>query len=90
MAEEIRRRPQKVAAHAKATILAIRLFALLPSHPVVTLSLAIKLLGVSKPTTVKAIGALQAASVLGKITGKRRGRVYAYHEYLRVLSPDTD
>jgi Fic family protein len=56
----------------------------------VTLSLAIKLLGVSKPTAVKAIDALQAAGVLREITGKRRDRVYAYHEYLRVLSPDTD
>jgi len=80
----------KVAAHAKTTVPAIRLFELLPSHPMVTLSLAIKLLGVSKPTAVKAIDALQAAGVLREITGKRRDRVYAYHEYLRVLSPDTD
>ena len=80
----------KVAAHAKTTVPAIRLFELLPSHPMVTLSLAIKLLGVSKPTAVKALDALQAAGVLREITGKRRDRVYAYHEYLRVLSPDTD
>lgn len=80
----------KVSAHARATVPAIRLFELLPSHPMVTLSLAIKLLGVSKPTAVKAIAALQAAGVLREITGKRRDRVYAYHEYLRVLSPDTD
>jgi Fic family protein len=80
----------KVAAHVKTTVPAIRLFELLPSHPMVTLSLAIKLLGVSKPTAVKAIDALQAAGVLREITGKRRNRVYAYHEYLRVLSPDTD
>lgn len=80
----------KVAAHAKTTVPAIRLFELLPSHPMVTLSLAIKLLGVSKPTAVKALDALQAAGVLREITGKRRDRIYAYHEYLRVLSPDTD
>jgi len=80
----------KVAAHARTTVPAIRLFELLPSHPMVTLSLASKLLGVSKPTAVKAIDALQAAGVLREITGKRRDRVYAYHEYLRVLSSDTD
>jgi Fic family protein len=80
----------KVAAHAKTTIPAIRLFERLPSHPMVTLSLAIKLLGVSKPTAVKAIDALQAAGVLREITGKRRDRVYAYQAYLKVLAPDTD
>lgn len=80
----------KVAAHAKTTVPAIRLFERLPSHPMVTLSLAIKLLGVSKPTGVKAIDALQAAGVLHEITGKRRDRVYAYQAYLKVLSPDTD
>jgi len=80
----------KVAAHAKTTVPAIRLFELLPSHPMVTLSLAIKLLGVSKPTAVKAIDALQAAGVLHEITGKRRDRVYAYQAYLKVLTPDTD
>ena len=79
----------KVAAHARTTIPAIRLFERLPSHPMVTLPLSIQLLGVSKPTAVKAIAALQAAGVLREITGKRRDRVYAYHEYLRVLSSDT-
>ena len=80
----------KVAAHAKTTVPAIRLFELLPSHPMVTLPLSIKLLGVSKPTAVKALDALQAVGVLHEITGKRRDRVYAYQAYLKELAPDTD
>ncbi len=80
----------KVAGHTKTTLPAIRLFELLPSHPIVTLSLTLKLLGVSKPTAAKTLGALQAAGILREITGKRRDRVYAYHEYLRVLSTDTE
>lgn len=80
----------KVAAHNKTTVPAIRLFELLPSHPMVTLSLAIKLIGVSKPTAVKALDALQAAGVLHEITGKRRDRVYAYQAYLKVLAADTE
>jgi Fic family protein len=80
----------KVAAQAKTTVPAIRLFELLPSHPMVTLPLSIKLLDVSKPTAVKALDALQASGVLREITGRRRDRVYAYHEYLKVLAPDTD
>ena len=80
----------KVTAHAKTTVPAIRLFELLPSHPMVTLPLSIRLLGVSKSTAVKALDALQAAGILHEITGKRRDRVYAYGAYLQVLAPDTD
>jgi Fic family protein len=79
----------KVTAHAKTTVPAIRLFELLPSNPMVTLPLSIKLLKVSKPTAVKALDALQAAGVLHEITGKRRDRVYAYQAYLKVLAHDT-
>jgi Fic family protein len=80
----------KVTTHAKTTVPSIRLFELLPSHPMVTLPLSIKLLRVSKPTAVKALDALQAAGVLHEITGKRRDRVYAYQAYLKVLATDTD
>ncbi len=79
-----------VSAHAQTTVPAIRLFELLPSHPMVTLPLSIKLLGVSKPTAAKALDVLQAAGVLREITGRRRDRVYAYHAYLQVLASDTD
>jgi Fic family protein len=57
---------------------------------VITLAIAIKSLGVSKPTAMKAIDALQKANILRETTGKRRDRVYAYHAYLHVLTKDTE
>lgn len=80
----------KVAAHAKTTVATIRMVNLLPSNPIITLPLAIKLLDVSKPTAVRTIELLQDAGVLRETTGRRRDRVYAYHHYLQVLMPDTD
>ena len=68
----------------------IRLLDLLPEHPVLILADAVKLLGVTKPTAIKAISALQQAKVLREITGKQRDRVYAYHDYLQVLTSDTE
>jgi Fic family protein len=79
----------KVASHVETTVPAIRLMDSLPSHPIITLPLAIKLLDVSKPTAVKAIDFLQTAGVLRETTGKRRDRVYAYYDYLQILTPDT-
>lgn len=81
---------QKVLNHPSATVSAIRLFDQLPVHPIVTLPRVIELLKTTKPTASKAIKALQEAGVLGETTGKQRDRVYAYHNYLHVLTRDTE
>jgi Fic family protein len=80
----------KVAAHEKTTVAAIRLVDSLPSNPIVTAALVIRLLKVSKPTAIRTIEFLQDAGILRETTGKRRDRVYAYHRYLQVLTPDTE
>ncbi|MGE3166360.1 MAG: Fic family protein [Planctomycetota bacterium] len=80
---------RRVTASKQSTLIAVRLFDLLPTHPTVTLPLSIELLQTSKPTAVKAIDALQKAGVLLEITGKRRDRVYAYKAYLDLLAKDT-
>jgi Fic family protein len=61
----------------------------LPEHPMVTLPAAMDLLKTTKPTAGKAIEALCKAGILKEATGKRRGRVYAYEAYLKVLAEDT-
>ena len=38
--------------------------------------------------TRKAVALLEGLGVLREITGKRRGRAYSYHEYLRILTDD--
>lgn len=80
----------RLLGHSAATVPAVRLLDLLPSHPMVTLPLAIKLLDVSKPTAIKALDALQQTGILRETTGKKRDRVYAYHKYLQVLTTDTE
>lgn len=72
------------------TIPAIQLLEQLPTHPMVTLPRVLTLLDVSKPTGSKAIATLQEAGILRETTGKKRDRVYAYHNYLQILTNDTD
>jgi Fic family protein len=79
----------KVTASKQSTLIAVRLFDLLPTHPTVTLPRSVELLQTTKPTAAKAIAALQKAGVLHEITGKRRDRVYAYKAYLDLLAKDT-
>lgn len=80
---------RKVMAHPAATLSSVRLFDLLPTHPVITLPNARVLLDTTKPTANKAIQALCRAEVLSEVTGKRRDRIYAYRAYLDVLAEDT-
>lgn len=81
---------QSLLSHKSATVAAIRLFDLLPTHPMVTTARALELIETTKPTALKAIEVLRQAGVLREITGKQRDRVYAYHAYLEVLSQDTE
>ena len=76
----------RITAHARATVAAIRLLGCLPSRPVVTVPLAAELIGLSAPPARKAIDLLERLGVLREITGARRGRAYAYHEYLQILT----
>lgn len=75
--------------HRGATVPAVQLFELLPANPVLSLARAVELLEVSKPTVIHAIQSLQQVGILRETTGKRRDRIYAYHEYLQVLTQDT-
>ena len=78
----------RIIAHHRSTVAAVQLLDRLPANPVVTVPSAAKLLGLTAPPTRKAIGLLEGLGVLREITGKRRSRVYAYHEYLQVLTGD--
>ena len=84
----VRRDRGRVLAHERSTVTAIRLIERLPSRPVVTVAAASDLLGLTAPPTRKAVALLESLGVLREITGKRRGRAYAYHEYLRILTDD--
>jgi Fic family protein len=44
----------------------------------------------SVPTVTRALEALQRVKIVREVTGRRRSRVYAYDEYLRVLNEGTE
>jgi Fic family protein len=76
--------------HRQSGLPAVRLFDLLPDHPIVTLATTVKLLKTTKPTAAKALAALQTCGILAERTGRRRDRVYGYQRYLKLLAEDTD
>ncbi len=81
---------QTVLAESGATVSALRLLHELPNQPILTLAKAMEILGMTKPTTSKAIEVLSRAGVLHEVTGKKRDRIYAYQNYLDILSQGTN
>ncbi len=81
---------RSVLEHAGATVAAVRLFELLPRHPIVSAAYTRKWLETSKPTAGRAIEALEKAGVLVEMTGKRRDRSWAYQRYLDRLQVGTE
>ena len=75
-----------LVGHKRSTVAGIRLLEALPENPVVSVPLAAKNLGISAPTVRKAIELLEAIGVLRETTGKQRDRIYAYDEYMHILT----
>ena len=73
-----------------ASVSAVRLFEELPRHPIVTVASAMTLLGISKPTAIRAIEALMSVGVLMETTGRRRDRSFAYAAYVNLLRIGTE
>lgn len=80
----------RLLEHEGMSIFALRLFELLPRHPVVTVAAVMKMVGTTKPTAGRAIELLEAAGVLAETTGKRRDRSWAYRRWLDLLCAGTE
>ena len=80
----------KVLAQDTTAVSAVRMFELLPNHPIITVAAAMKLIERSKPTAARAIETLVTAGILVETTGKRRDRSYIYKAYIERLQVGTE
>lgn len=80
----------RVLAAPSSSVMAARLFEVLPSHPIVTIARAMELLSTTRPTATKAVTTLVEAGVLAETSGKRRDRTFEYAAYLELLRTGTD
>ncbi|MBI5486018.1 MAG: Fic family protein [Deltaproteobacteria bacterium] len=80
----------KVLAARTTSVMAARLFEILPEHPIVTIASTVELLSTTAPTASKAVSALVDAGVLVETTGRRRDRTFGYAAYLDRLRVGTE
>lgn len=81
---------KKVLTDGSSTVFTLRLFELLPAHPIVTMAQVVKILKTSKPTALKAIGTLEKLNILSETTGRKRDRSFGYATYLDLLKSGTE
>lgn len=62
-----------------------RVHSYLQKQPVLGIPKASKVIGISQPTVTSALQKLQEIGLVEEITGKARGRIYVYREYLDIL-----
>jgi len=73
-----------------ATVMSIRLFELLPEHPILTVNRVVDLLDCSRPAAAKALRVLEAAEVLQPLDHRKKNRAVVFKEYLDNLREGTE
>ena len=69
---------------------AIRVHQLLQTKPVVTIPATAELMNVSQPTVTKALDTMSELGIVRETTGRQRGRIFVYDQYLKILSEGTE
>jgi Fic family protein len=67
-----------------------RVHQLLQRKPILSIPLTAESLKVTAPTARSAVEALEKMKIVHEITGKRRDRLYAYAQYMKVLGEGTE
>jgi Fic family protein len=80
----------RLMARDDATVMSIRLFELLPEHPILTVNRVVGLLDCSRPAAAKALRVLESAGVLHALDERRKNRAVVFKEYLDNLREGTE
>ncbi|PKO34979.1 MAG: cell filamentation protein Fic [Betaproteobacteria bacterium HGW-Betaproteobacteria-7] len=80
---------ERIAATGDQTNSMLRIHELMQTHPFLNAAQAQRKTGLSAPTVNKAFEALEGLGVVREVTGKQRGRVFAYGAFLDILDAGT-
>ncbi len=81
---------QRIESLGRPAASALRVHQLLQQKPIVGIPDAALKLGISAPTIAKSIQHLEKLGIIREITGKQRGRMFVYSDYLSILSRGTE
>ena len=86
----VREDREKVLGVRGSSLAAARIFEVLPSHPVLTVNRAMRILDTTRPTATKAVRTLVQTGVLEETSGRKRDQRFSYARYLHLLGKGTE
>jgi Fic family protein len=81
---------ESVKSLGRAAQTAAAVLEALQQRPIITIGKTAELIQASFPATAKALAHLEELGLINEVSGKQRGRVYAYSRYLEILSEGTE
>nr|WP_208719183.1 Fic family protein [Corallococcus sicarius] len=80
---------EHITAESERAGSALRVHELLQTQPYVTSNQLVERTGLTAPTVNAALADLKRLGIVEEVTGRKRGRVFAYHGYLAILNEGT-
>ena len=81
---------EKIQELGRAAGSSLRVHHALQQQPVANSSTLARRTGISLPSVLKSLEALQALGIVTELTGRKRNRVFSYAGYVRILSEGTE
>lgn len=81
---------ERITAASDRAGSALRVHDLLQQNPFVTANLLVERTGLTAPTVNATLAELERLGIVEEVTGRRRGRVFGYRQYLAILNEGTD
>jgi Fic family protein len=80
---------ERITAESDRVGSALRVHEILQQNPFATGTSLVQQTGLTAPTVNAALAELQRLQIVNEITGRQRGRVFAYTAYLGILNEGT-
>jgi Fic family protein len=81
---------QKIQGLGRVADSALRVHHALRQSPVAGINKISGMTGLTIPAVTLALKGLQEQGIVRELTGRKRGRLFAYNEYIRILSEGTE
>jgi Fic family protein len=81
---------KRVEESGRAATSALLLFQIMQRRPIISIASASAALNLSKPTVAKSISVLLDLGIVKESTGRQKGRLFSYNEYINILGIGTE
>jgi len=77
---------KRIEALGRPAASVLRVFQHAQTNPILSIPTTARKIGISNPTVAASVNHLQKLGVLREVTGRRRSRLFVYHDYLTILN----